>query len=131
VIWASWHLPAYFGPLALTGPDATFLGTSIYFVEYLIGIIGFSFVMTWVFNNTQGSVLMAILVHAGLDLSTFEALFPSTAKLGLSPISLQLGLAIFFGIAALVIIIATRGRLSYERYEREVEVSLATSGTVR
>jgi len=56
-LWGLWHLPAYFGPLSLTGPDATFLITGITFVEYLISVIGFSVVITWVFNNTGGSVL--------------------------------------------------------------------------
>jgi membrane protease YdiL (CAAX protease family) len=129
-LWGSWHGPFYFGPLSLTGPDATFLITGITFVEYLISVIGFSVVITWVFNNTGGSVLMAILLHAALDAAwAFEALFPST-KTDLSPISLTLGMAIVFSIAALVIIIATRGQLSYERYQREVELP-ATSGTAR
>jgi membrane protease YdiL (CAAX protease family) len=137
VFWASWHLPGFFGPLALTGPDDTFLGTGIYFVEYVIGVIGLSYIMTWVFNNTQGSVLMAILLHAGFDASAmFDAIFPSIAKIAsFSPISLNLGTAIVFGFAALVIIIATRGRLSYQRcyqrYEREVELPPATSRRVR
>ena len=101
--------------------------TGITFVEYLIGIIGFSFVMSWVFNNTGGSVLMAILLHAAFDAAgAFEVLFPSTYT-GISPISLTLGIAIVSSIAALVIIIATRGQLSYQR---EVELP-ATSGTVR
>jgi len=116
--------------LSLTGPDATLVSTGINFVEFLIGIIGFSFVMTWVFNNTGGSVLMAILLHAGFDaFGTFEALFPS-APMGFTPISFDLGMAIVFSIAALVIIIATRGQLSYQRYQREVELP-ATSATVR
>jgi len=86
--------------------------------------------MTWVFNNTGGSVLMAILLHAGLDVfPAFEALFPST-PMGFTPISFDLGMAIVYSIAALVIILATRGRLSYQRYQREVELP-ATSGTVR
>ena len=127
VLWALWHLPAYFGPLSLTEPDATFLSTGITFVEYSIGIIGFSFVMSWVFNNTGGSVLMAILLHAAYDAAgAFEVLFPSTYT-GISPISLNLGNAIVFSIAALVIIFATRGQLSYQR---EVELP-ATSRRVQ
>ena len=35
VLWGLWHLPVYFGPLALTGPDDTFLSTGINFVESL------------------------------------------------------------------------------------------------
>jgi hypothetical protein len=130
-LWALWHGPFYFGPLSLTGPDATFLSTGIAFVAFLISATGVSVVMTWVFNNTGGSVLMAILLHAAIDVAlAFAVLFPS-AKTDLSPSSFgTLGIAIVFSIAALVIIIATRGHLSYQRYQREVELP-AKSGTVR
>jgi uncharacterized protein len=130
-LWALWHGPFYFGPLSLTGPDATFLSTGIAFVAFLISATGVSVVMTWVFNNTGGSVLMAILLHAAIDVAlAFAVLFPS-AKTDLSPSSFDtLGIAIVFNIAALVIIIATRGHLSYQRYQREVELP-AKSGTVR
>ena len=53
-LWGLWHGPFYFGPLSLTGPDATFVSTGIAFVEYSIGAIGVAVVMTWVFNNTGG-----------------------------------------------------------------------------
>jgi hypothetical protein len=80
-------------------------------------------------NNCGGSVLMAILLHTAIDVA-FAVLFPST-KTDLSPSSFgTLGIAIVFSIAALVIIIATRGELSYQRYQREV-VLPATAGTVR
>jgi uncharacterized protein len=117
--------------LSLTGPDATFLSTGIAFVAFLIGATGVSVVMTWVFNNTGGSVLMAILLHAAIDVVlAFAVLFPS-AKTDLSPSSFgTLGIAIAFSIAALVIIVATRGQLSYQRYQREVELP-ATARTVR
>jgi hypothetical protein len=39
-------------------------------------------------------------------------------------------MAIVFSVAALVLIVATRGQLSYQRYQREVELP-AGSGTVR
>jgi membrane protease YdiL (CAAX protease family) len=130
-LWALWHGPFYFGPLSLTGPDATFLSTGIAFVAFLISATGVSVVMTWVFNNTGGSVLMAILLHAAIDVAlAFAVLFPS-AKTDLSPSSFgTLGIAIVFSIAVLVIIIATRGHLSYQRYQREVELP-AKPGTVR
>ena len=69
VLWGLWHGPFYFGPLSLTGPDATFVSTGIAFVEYLIGATGFAVVMTRVFNNTGGSVLMAILLHTSIDVA--------------------------------------------------------------
>jgi len=127
-LWALWHLPFFFGPLSLTGPDATFVGACIAFLLFAIGLIGFSVVVTWVLNNCGGSVLMAILLHAALDASpAFVALFPSTTPY-YEPVHFQtLGIAIVFSITALVIIVATRGQLSYQR-----EVGLpAMTGTVR
>lgn len=114
-LWGLWHAPFYFGPLALTGPDTTMLDTGTTFAEYLVGIIGVSVVMSWIFNNTQGSVLIAVLLHAGFDAAwTFSPLFPSV-DVGIVPVSLTLGIAMAFGAAASVIVIATRGNLGYQR----------------
>jgi membrane protease YdiL (CAAX protease family) len=128
-LWGVWHLPFFFGPLARTGPDATFLSASIALVEFSIGLTGLSIVMTWVLNNCRGSTLLAILLHAAFDSSglAMVAIFPSTPSWYL-PVHYQtLGIAIVFSIAALVLIIVTRGDLSYHRYQREVELT-ATSG---
>jgi len=115
--------------LAQTGPDATFVSASIALVEFTIGLTGLSVVMAWVLNNCGGSTLMAILLHAAFDSSGLAmiALFPSTSPYYL-PVHYQtLGIAIVYSVAALVVIVATRGDLSYKRYQREVELP-ATSG---
>ena len=130
-LWGVWHLPFFFGPLARTGPEATFVSASIALVEFSIGLTGLSVVMAWVLNNCGGSTLMAILLHACFDSSglAMVALFPSTPPYYL-PIHYQtLGIAIVFSVAALVLIIVTRGDLGYHRYQREVEA--ARGGTVR
>lgn len=128
-LWGVWHLPFFFGPLARTGPDATFLSASIALVEFSVGLTGLSIVMAWVLSNCRGSTLLAILLHAAFDSSglAMVTIFPSTPPYYL-PIHYQtLGIAIVFSIAALVLIILTRGDLSYHRYQREVEVP-ATPG---
>jgi membrane protease YdiL (CAAX protease family) len=130
-LWGVWHLPFFFGPLARTGPETTLVSASIALAEFSIGLTGLSVVMAWVLNNCGGSTLMAILLHACFDSSglAMVALFPSTPPYYL-PIHYQtLGIAIVFSVAALVLIIVTRGDLGYQRYQREVEA--ATSGTVR
>ena len=116
-LWGVWHLPFFFGPLARTGPETTFLSASIALVEFSIGLTGLSVVIAWVLNNCRGSTLMAILLHACFDSSGLAmiALFPSTLPYYL-PIHYQtLGIAIVFSVAALVLIIVTRGDLGYER----------------
>ena len=121
-LWSLWHGWIFVGPMAVTGPDATFVSVSIAFVLFTIGLIGLSIVMTWVLNNTGGSVLMAILLHWAFDMGpAFMAFFPSTTPYYV-PLSYQgMGLAIVFSIAALIVIVFTRGRLSYDRYLREAE----------
>ena len=61
LLWGVWHLPFFFGPLAQTGPDATFIRASIALVEFSIGLTGVSVVMTWVLNNCRGSTLCSML----------------------------------------------------------------------
>jgi len=131
VLWGVWHLPFFFGPLAQVGPNATFVSAGIALVEFSIGLTGLSVVMAWVLNNCGGSTLMAILLHAAFDSSglAMVALFPSTSPYYL-PVHYQtLGIAIVYSIAALVVIVRTRGDLSYKRYQHEVELP-ATSGTI-
>src|SRR5882762_5774205 len=121
-LWGLWHLPFFFGPLARTGPDATLLSATVALIEFSIGLTGLSVVMTWVLNNCRGRTLLAILLHAAFDSSglALVALFPSTPPYYL-PVHYQtLGIAIIFSIAALVLILVTRGHLSYQRYQREV-----------
>jgi membrane protease YdiL (CAAX protease family) len=50
-LWGVWHLPFFFGPLARTGPGATFVSAGIALVEFSIGLTGLSVVMAWVLNN--------------------------------------------------------------------------------
>lgn len=121
-LWGLWHLPFFFGPLARTGPDANLVSATIALVEFSIGLTGLSVVMAWILNNCGGSTLLAILIHAAFDSSglAMVALFPSTPPYYL-PVHYQtLGIAIVFSVAALVLIIATRGDLGYQRYQREV-----------
>jgi len=74
---------------------------------------------TWVFNNTKGSLLIAILLHWSFDLSTLPvaSLFPA-------PIIDEYGLLVIlpgFGALALVLVASTRGRLGYQHYRQTVE----------
>jgi len=125
VLWAFWHLPLFLVP-GFNGAGTGFAGVSIPFVEFVIGTIGMAVIFTWVFNNTRGSLLLAMLLHASLDTAV-----PSTGN------SLMfLTLYVVLVLVALLIIMATRGRLSYQREvaaptpEAVVEQEPMTAGKV-
>jgi membrane protease YdiL (CAAX protease family) len=96
------------------GAGTDFAGISIPFVEFVITTTAMAIIFTWVFNNTRGSLLLAMLLHASVD--TAVPTFSANPLVFLMP-------GVFLVAAALLIIIATRGRLSYKRYQREVAPS--------
>jgi hypothetical protein len=68
-----------------------------------------------VYNHTQGSLLLTMLAHASLNTAAgfLFLLFPS-----LSTSALFLYAAGIFGAVALLLLLATRGQLGYQRYQR-------------
>jgi uncharacterized protein len=119
-LWALWHLPLFFTPwneLTLFNVVVFVLATTCLAIMY-----------TWVFNNTKGSVLMAILVHASFNASVTGILAP----LFPSPILSDYGLLPLlggFGALAVVLVALTRGRLGYQNHRQEVEPDSAAAPT--
>ncbi len=107
---ALWHLPAYFvrGLILPNGFEWNgFLGNSL-------AVVALTFVWTWLFNNSRGSILLATFVHCCSNGTS--ALVPQlTSNLVIDPWG---GFKIFL-VVALVVIGLTRGRLSYEKYLKE------------
>lgn len=61
VIWCCWHLPLFFLP-----------GSSqqgIPFPIYLVLVIAVAIYMTWLYNNTRGSLVITVLAHFAFNLS--------------------------------------------------------------
>lgn len=58
IIWAAWHLPTYLPGQALA--DSPPLASTI-------TIIAYSLILTWLFINTMGSVLIAVLFHGAAN----------------------------------------------------------------
>ena len=64
VLWALWHLPEFLVPSwAASSGGGGIVGITLFTMTALT----FTIVITWVFNNTRASVLLAILVHASID----------------------------------------------------------------
>lgn len=100
-------------------------------VLFVLNATSFTVVMTWVFNNTRGSLLIAFLLHAAFDESFGVAvalgLF-SHPLLSTIPATAYLAGVMSMGVVALLVVVLTRGRLSYERDLREVVLPASETG---
>ena len=118
-LWGLWHLPLFFTPWNEL--------TALNVVGYILTTTCLAIMYTWVFNNTKGSVLIAVLLHATFNWTTVAVgpLFPA-------PIFEDYGLLTIlggFGAFAVVLVALTRGRLGYQNYRQEEEPATATSPT--
>jgi membrane protease YdiL (CAAX protease family) len=103
VLWAAWHVPQFLIPEWADqngGSDATTV------VLFLVMVVAIAPLLTWVFNHTKGSLLLAMLTHSSINASL------SMLPTGSTPI-LVVGV-ITFGVIALVLIAVTRGRLGLQ-----------------
>jgi len=71
-IWALWHLPLFFAPTATQ--------SGFPFHWYFANALALSIIFTWLYLKTGGSVLLAIVLHAGVNAPSswvFPELFES------------------------------------------------------
>jgi membrane protease YdiL (CAAX protease family) len=101
LLWAFWHLPYFWMPEWGTPKNSV-----IDVVWFVLADVALTIVYTWVFNNTKGSLLIVILVHASNDAFFINQLF-------LAPVvaTSLLPFVIGFGTAAVLLLIFTKGRL--------------------
>jgi membrane protease YdiL (CAAX protease family) len=103
VLWALWHLP-----------NLLFGGwTGVSYALWMVGTLAVAFVYTWVFNNTGGSILIAALLHAAINMSSGLVLNLVPGMEDAFGVRLYGAVAIACVIVALVLVVATRGRLGY------------------
>ncbi len=108
VVWAGWHLPLVFipGTIQHTLP----LGL------YLLQLVELSILLTWLTNRVEGSVLPAILLHAGGN-----ALLNYYPVGGVVGVTTPLGLGLLVAaltVAVLTLVIAARRSLGADRPAR-------------
>lgn len=116
-VWALWHFPLFLTDWAESSGQS-WMGL----LSFTIFCIAFNVVMSWVFNRTDESLPLSMLTHVSVN--TFmsvlwPALFPAIEGRYVSPL-----LALGSVVAAMAIIIGTRGRLGYrsERLQSETEM---------
>ena len=94
---------------------------------HIFVLVGFatSIIWTWIVNNAKGSILIANLLHSASNANTvlIFKLLPVS-----SPAVFQEGTLLIYGayvVCALVVIIFTRGRLSYKASIVEQKIGAA------
>lgn len=66
-IWGIWHLPSFFAPQGVLSAMVTAVGMA-FIIPYTLGTIANSIFMTWLYNKTNASALIAGIVwHAAIN----------------------------------------------------------------
>jgi membrane protease YdiL (CAAX protease family) len=124
-LWGLFHLPVFLVPGQIFDQRVGLITILVQLVITVIAGVLLRIIMNWVFNNTKGSILIAILFHSSDDASNGGSAYIthllSASQLGaygLSTILVPL-------IASVLLLIFTKGRLSYkpERAEKPIEAS--------
>ena len=115
VLWTGWHLPLFL--IAGWG--------SLPLWSYSLVLIGLSIIMSWGVNIARFSVLTAIVMHAAFNTVTrfLNGLFVGVEPRANLPFEMVFPMSGL--LVAVVLIVMTRGRLSYHRDASSTEVSLA------
>lgn len=114
IIWGLWHLPKFMGP-----------GSTGSFALLMVATVARAVFLTWLYNNTGGSLLLTVLAHASWN--TASVMLPlantvSSANMSASIISQSLL------IFAVLMIIAWEGWARLSRAgEMQVQVEASSS----
>jgi membrane protease YdiL (CAAX protease family) len=104
--WWLWHLPAVFTPGKFMADNL------IVFLALLVVFTLASILFTWIYNNTNGSVLAAILTHTSMNWSIWSAMPDMKMDLPTS------GFMIAFLAIAVVVIIKVWGAAHFSREQK-------------
>lgn len=91
-VWALWHLPNFFLP--------GYPHRELPFAAFFLMVVSYSVLFTWLHARTQGSLLVAVVFHAALNLFSLA---------GIDPARQSWWRALVYGLVALVVVAATGG----------------------
>ncbi len=103
LLWTGWHLPLFWVYAGV--PNAMYYSHPVWVMFASVTLS--SIVFTWVYNNTNGSVLSALLLHTSLNLSLW--LIPITS----SVLATYASVALLLLVA--IVIVALYGHASFRR----------------
>jgi membrane protease YdiL (CAAX protease family) len=124
-LWGLFHLPVFLVPGQIFDQRVGLITIIVQLVITMIAGVLLRIIMNWVFNNTKGSILIGVLFHSSDDASNggsayITHLLPASqlGVYGLATILVPL-------VAAVLLLIFTKGRLSYkpDHVEQQIEAS--------
>ncbi|MBG6226489.1 membrane protease YdiL (CAAX protease family) [Arthrobacter sp. CAN_A2] len=107
LLWGLWHLPLFvFVPdYNSSGRDPA--GVILTFAVFVVaGAVGQSLLLTWLYNNTGGSILLLMLAHGSLNAGRGFAASTQQATITVS---------LVLAVAGAIVALSTRGRLGYRK----------------
>jgi membrane protease YdiL (CAAX protease family) len=123
VLWALWHLPVFFNP------DTSY--SNLPFLLFLVFMVPVAILITWLFNSSGGSVLMAMFFHAVINASDelWKVLPEYSGKISAveaAAATVHYYLVLTFVLwVAVVVVVLVYGPRDLSRHPRQV---LATTG---
>ena len=77
LVWTLWHTPMFWGPggTVVSGGPVTAWAIG----KYVLYLLGFAILYTWLCNNTRGSVLLAVIFHTSANAMLPLVAFPDRA----------------------------------------------------
>jgi uncharacterized protein len=124
-LWAVFHLPFFFVPGQIFDQKVGAITMVLQMGLLIILAVLTRIIMTWVFNNTKGSILIAILLHAALDASNSGSDYIKHVLSASQIAGYSLGATLLFPlVAAALLLIFTKGHLSYKP-DREAQPAVA------
>jgi uncharacterized protein len=121
-VWGIWHLPTFFAPLGVLSAMVAAVGM-IFIIPYTLTTIAQSIFMTWLYNKTKASALIAGIVwHAAINFwapvilsdSSLVAAREGTHLPTIAP-TLYMTVVVVLVISAIILTIATKGKLGYSK----------------
>ena len=124
-IWGVWHFPSFLAPLGVVSAIYAEVG-KIFILLYTLGTIANSIFMTWLYNKSKASALVAgIIWHAAINfwapvLLSDSSLVAAREGTHLPTIAPDLYLTVLAVqvAAALILILGTKGRLGYPNTQK-------------
>jgi membrane protease YdiL (CAAX protease family) len=112
IVHTFWHAPLFWlpGGTPIIGGSVTLFGVISFLSMVTIG----TFIYTWVFNHTRGSMLMAVLLHLSFNTAnvTLFSMFPDLSETVRFHIQWELGIIPGLVIVVLLVFLYGPARLS-------------------